>query len=342
MSKLDRLRCSIARTALLVLASVAITLAVSPAFPATCGDGTREYPEQCDDGNVVSGDGCNDGCLDECPSLEGDWLARSDAPGSLDATWSIVEDVTGSLTVDTPSDLLTGTRTVGVRSTISLAATNEPFTFSGEMTTCDAIDLRIDQLPWRITLTRIVAPPTCDGALPLTRTTLNLSGLASAAGGQGLVASGRIVLPPGFSFDPATTGVQILIEDLGHGGAPVVDATSMATAIPGAAVGSCVGRGEGWRRTTYRNLMQAADPDSCRIATADALTLRLADRRPRASEATFSLRLRHAAIAPPVGPLRLTLALGTTAADLDAARCGNAQPVLACTSSRNGKQTRCR
>lgn len=33
-----------------------------------CGNGTREFPEQCDDGNLMSGDGCDDMCRSEVDS----------------------------------------------------------------------------------------------------------------------------------------------------------------------------------------------------------------------------------------------------------------------------------
>ncbi len=33
-----------------------------------CGNGRREFPEQCDDGNVTSGDGCDDMCRSEDPA----------------------------------------------------------------------------------------------------------------------------------------------------------------------------------------------------------------------------------------------------------------------------------
>jgi cysteine-rich repeat protein len=41
-----------------------LVLQVTPTLPAApiCNDGTREDPEQCDDGNVVNGDGCSDTC----------------------------------------------------------------------------------------------------------------------------------------------------------------------------------------------------------------------------------------------------------------------------------------
>lgn len=328
-------------------ATLACALA-SGASAATCGDGTVESPEQCDDGNVVSGDGCSSSCLVECPSLDGDWKAENTAPGAGEDTWHIDEDGSGNLAIETESGgTLAGTRTPpGVLSTIALESVGEPFTytFSGEMYTCNVIYLDIELLPYVITLTRIVPPPSCPDALPLASTTVKLANLTAAPGEQGLVATGRIIPPPGFSFDPASTGVQVLLEDLGAGGAPLFDATYATRTIPATADDTCPARSEGWRRTTYRNAMKPLDAESCRVGTADVLTLRLADLRPRRNELSFTLRVRGASIAPPVGRVRLTVAFGTTADDLAAAQCGveRPQPPLDCAASTNGKQLTCR
>ncbi|MBX5481141.1 MAG: DUF4215 domain-containing protein [Myxococcaceae bacterium] len=36
-----------------------------------CGNGVREPPEQCDDGNLLDGDGCSAGCTNEVPPVDG-------------------------------------------------------------------------------------------------------------------------------------------------------------------------------------------------------------------------------------------------------------------------------
>ncbi len=48
----------------LLLAALA-ALFTLPAHAVTCGDSVQEFPEQCDDGNDLSGDGCSSGCLVE-------------------------------------------------------------------------------------------------------------------------------------------------------------------------------------------------------------------------------------------------------------------------------------
>jgi len=54
----------------------ALLLALGPALPAaaqTCGDGIVEGLEQCDDGNVVPGDGCSEFCLTEATNCLNDF-----------------------------------------------------------------------------------------------------------------------------------------------------------------------------------------------------------------------------------------------------------------------------
>ncbi len=45
--------------------------------PPVCGDGQRRYPEECDDGNTDSGDGCSA----DCSSVESGWICP--VPGDL-------------------------------------------------------------------------------------------------------------------------------------------------------------------------------------------------------------------------------------------------------------------
>jgi len=42
-------------------------LCVIEQYVPVCGDGRLESPEQCDDGNLFSGDGCNAVCVIEKP-----------------------------------------------------------------------------------------------------------------------------------------------------------------------------------------------------------------------------------------------------------------------------------
>ena len=63
------------------------TLIPIPAVPAVCGDGTREVPEECDDGNLINDDGCSSQCTIESNGVicgDGVRLAPVDAPIGFD------------------------------------------------------------------------------------------------------------------------------------------------------------------------------------------------------------------------------------------------------------------
>jgi cysteine-rich repeat protein len=62
-----------------------------------CGNGTLETPEQCDDGNAVSGDGCSAAC--ELPNA-GTITADINRGGSLPGTDRGVESAAGNLVAD--------------------------------------------------------------------------------------------------------------------------------------------------------------------------------------------------------------------------------------------------
>ena len=47
---------------------------LSPVAPRVCGNGILESTEQCDDGNLVSGDGCTATCQDETLDSDGDGI----------------------------------------------------------------------------------------------------------------------------------------------------------------------------------------------------------------------------------------------------------------------------
>jgi hypothetical protein len=279
---------------------------------------------------------------DPCPSLTGDWLAENSAPGSVDAVWEIVEDGAGNLTVDTGSDTLTGSRAVpGELSSVTLASTNEPITFSGEMTTCDEVLLDIDQLPYVITLTRQAAPPMCPGASPIDGAKLTFSRMGAPSGDEGLAVRGTVLVPQELVSTPSLVGVQLLVEDLGAGSARIVDVTHLTEPVPTGAEDACAARGEGWRRLTFRNVVKPGDAPECVLGTADRLIATFRMPRVPGAGLAFNFRLSGATIPAPVGPVRLTVVLGNDADAFAAATCGNPQPTLTCTASYNGKTVRC-
>lgn len=53
---------------LLLIALAGVTVLATPATALVCGDSEPSIGEQCDDGNTVSGDGCDATCLVEAGS----------------------------------------------------------------------------------------------------------------------------------------------------------------------------------------------------------------------------------------------------------------------------------
>lgn len=171
---------------------------------------------------------------------------------------------------------------------------------------------------------------------------IGLSGLAKAPGQQGLKIKGQLFFPNGVPTSDFTAGAQVLVEDLGSGGATVYEMSSATFPIPAAATGSCDESGDKWKLTsssaTYTNRSGAIDPPTCTPSSANGfrkLKLKPID----AQHVGFQLAVKHTAFSPPVGPLRATLVLGAEAADGLAGQCGISAAV-ACTSS--ASSMRCR
>src|SRR5262249_52534063 len=139
-----------------------------------------------------------------------------------------------------------------------------------------------------------------------------------------------------------TGGAQLLVEDLGSGGAAVFDLTTATHPIPPASAGACDPAHDGWRAsattTAYRNRSTALDPPARTPGSARGLyKLQYHVRSPR--DLDFSTRAKRASIGALSGPLRATIVLGDDAAAGQAGACG-VTATLACTPA--GSKLRCR
>lgn len=89
-------------------------LAAGGRVAASCGDGTRDSGEECDDGGLADGDGCSAVCVLEC-ALTGTWW--SIYPGGTGPRWDLVEQpagvVRGFLHVSPLPGEISGTRGAG-------------------------------------------------------------------------------------------------------------------------------------------------------------------------------------------------------------------------------------
>ena len=169
-------------------------------------------------------------------------------------------------------------------------------------------------LPVDVTVADRVPNPLCGHGAPITGVRLAVRHLDKAAGRQALTLSGTIHLPAeqAARLDLAGSGAQILIDDVGAGGAPIVALTAAGgTAIPPNA--RACGPRDGWRtrggRHSYRNRTSALAAPACVPGSAGGLaSLELRQGRRRPGEIRFKVRMRGARFAAlPRGPLRATI-----------------------------------
>jgi cysteine-rich repeat protein len=123
-----------------ILVCVLLTILSGPAWGLVCGDGILDPAEQCDDGNLVNGDGCSSVCLFEGCAVTGTWTATVPA---ADYALSVREEGGGTLVgvahpVGSPGLLLSVT---GQRGGPQLQLGIGSLEFSGAMSDCDTADL---------------------------------------------------------------------------------------------------------------------------------------------------------------------------------------------------------
>jgi hypothetical protein len=169
--------------------------------------------------------------------------------------------------------------------------------------------------------------PICDDGSLARQASLKLSKLETPTGDEKLLMKGTLAFAPGVpeTFDPMNAGAQILIEDLGAGNAALFDLSHLSQPIPGA--GGC-GANDGWKVNATRSAHSYKNksgglPPSCTAGSANGLVmLKFKDKRNTRGEIAFKLKMKKAAIADPVGPLRVSIVFGAGAIESDAGECG--------------------
>lgn len=200
------------------------------------------------------------------------------------------------------------------------------------------------------TSTTTIPSPICTGGTSIDRARLTLSALGPPAGNERATFNGGLVFAPGVPavFDPGARGAQILIEDLGTGAAHVFDLTSLTAPVPPGGPGTgCDRARDGWRGSgpafSYSNRSNRIDPPACATSANGLGALRLRDARVARGRIDFRASTRGSTLAAPVGPLRGTIVLGSSAAAGDAGECGIASfATAACTFNRLHTTLRCK
>jgi CSLREA domain-containing protein len=170
------------------------------------------------------------------------------------------------------------------------------------------------------TTTTTAAPFAC-GALD--DVVVRVKRYAAPAGNEQLIVHATLPLPAGLpaTLDPATTGLQLRVDDLGAG-APLLDLTGPLQIPAGARGGVACGTKDGWKKLAYQNKSGAVAPPACPAGSAAGLrSAKLTDRRKKSKGIRLVVRVPTTSLASPVGPLGVTIILGGQAAALEGA-CG--------------------
>jgi hypothetical protein len=174
--------------------------------------------------------------------------------------------------------------------------------------------------------TAITTPICTDGAIAADAQ-VKLAKLGTPTGDEKIGIKGVLQFGPGTPavLDPATDGVQILVEDLGAGNAAIFDLTADTTPVPG---GAGCGPDDGWKANgagttfTYKN-KSGALPPGCAPGSANGLSLiKVKDKRAKGGGIAIKAKAKDANIPAVVGPLRFTVVLGASAAQGTAGECG--------------------
>jgi CSLREA domain-containing protein len=264
--------------------------------------------------------------------------------GSACDIGAVERDAVAATTTTTVATTSTSTSTTVTTTTTTVATTTSSTvatTSTTSTTTTSTTSSSSTTLPPSTTTTTTLPPPLCQGGASMQGMTLRLTKAGGTPGDERLVIAGSVMLGAGAPpvLDPASSGLQLLVEDVGAHGA-LLDLTAATSPIPPGARGNGCDAKDGWKKTTYDNRSGAVAPPSCPPGSARGLRrLRLKDRRSRGRGVSFTLQVRGGGLPMPVGPVRLTFVLGATPAAGATGLCGT-HVFSSCTPK--GASYRCR
>jgi cysteine-rich repeat protein len=146
---------------LVSLATLALIWFLPAVSHAICGDGVLDVGEQCDDGNLVGGDGCAADCTFEGCAIDGTW---DGAPAGVVIGWYLGEDGAGNITGTRILESNPGgpVETTGSRMGPNVTL-NVLIPLAGVMSDCDTIVFTTP--PFEFTMTRLSSTICGDGQL---------------------------------------------------------------------------------------------------------------------------------------------------------------------------------
>ncbi len=170
--------------------------------------------------------------------------------------------------------------------------------------------------------------PECTDPAYVVGASVDLRKLDRDPGEQQMNLRGTLFFPGG-APTVLDAGAQILVEDVGSGDAAIFDLTEATSPVPGAGDSVCGDR-DAWKtsasKVQYRNKSGALDAPACTPGSAEGLA-KIQYKRGSTTDVPFRITTKRSTIGVPVGPVRLTLVLGDTAAAGAAGDCGVSNPL---------------
>ncbi|MFM8412996.1 MAG: glycosyl hydrolase family 8, partial [Alphaproteobacteria bacterium] len=176
--------------------------------------------------------------------------------------------------------------------------------------------------------------PLCTAGGSVAATRVDVAGLGRSPGAQAIKLTGTLAWPQGRPEGfPLDAGTQLLVEDLGSGGATLLELTTATHVVPGATTVACDPRKDRWKtsgpKVLYVNGSGAVDPPSCTEGSAGGLS-KLQFKQPWNGDLDVQVQTKKQSLAGPVvGPLRVSVVPGPGGSAGDAGACAVSEP-LAC------------
>jgi hypothetical protein len=170
----------------------------------------------------------------------------------------------------------------------------------------------------------------CQGGTSIADAFVKLSKLGAPLGDEKILVKGRLAFAAGTpaTFAPASNGTQLRIDDLGSGGSAIYELSHLTYPIPPVPRGAGCSSVDGWKSNAsmtsqiYKNTSGASDAPTCTAGSANGLRLlKFKDKRTAGSGIQLIAKSKGSTIIAPVGPLRVTVVLGATAAFGSAGEC---------------------
>lgn len=252
---------------------------------------------------------------DACEATDQRGLERPG--GSACDIGAVEQDSVPATTTTTTITTTTITTTTSSTTTTSTTSTTSTTIAGPTTTTSTSSTSTVAPPPSTSTTLQPPAPPRCQAPVAIDGVRLKLVKAGGTLGDERLQLRATLAFPAGVPavFDPAASGMQVLIESLAGGPATKLWGLVVPTGpVPPGAPGTGCGAKDGWTKTRYRNASGAVPPSCAGGSAAGLQRVQLKDRRAKGKGVRVALATGATSIPLPAGALRVTVVLGLAGA----------------------------